>query len=115
MPFIFSFRHMESSPALEAYTEERLRHTAARYGATPLRTEVIFDAENQQRMICTISISDQGRQFHADDSGNYMYDCVDRAIDKIDTMMRKAHSKAKPSHETLRAAPEELIHDPVAT
>ena len=108
MPFIFSFRHMDTSESLENYSEEKLRQTAERYSMSPERMEVTFNAENPQRIVCAISVSNQGDYFHADDAGNYAYDCVDRVIAKIDALMRKAHDKAKPQVEPLRIIPEQI-------
>ncbi len=84
----FVFRHMESSPALRAYAEERLEKIK-RYFADPLKISCTFSVE-KLRQIAQFDVTlRNGLQLHASESTENLYSSVDLALAKMERQVRR--------------------------
>ncbi|MGB1013157.1 MAG: ribosome hibernation-promoting factor, HPF/YfiA family [Nannocystaceae bacterium] len=84
----FVFRHMESSPALRAYAEERLEKIK-RYFADPLKISCTFSVEKLRQIAAFDVTLRNGLQLHASESTENLYSSVDLALAKMERQVRR--------------------------
>ncbi len=99
MKTMITFRHMQSSPAIKEYVENRLSKLD-RYMNHPTDAHVILTVEKSHHF-AEIVVSSKG--VHAQGSGRTqdMYTAIDGAVEKVEKTLKRFHDKKiQKSHDT---------------
>lgn len=95
MQFQFSFQHMDTSPALQDYTEEKIREKIQKFVTKPIEAHVFFSVvRHEQRVHCSLRGGD-GFNVEVEHSCNDMYGSVDHMVDKLQSQLKKQKEKLK--------------------
>ncbi len=95
MQFQFSFKHMDSSDALQAYAEDKLREKIQKFVTKPVDAHVSFSVmKHEHRAHCTLRAGD-GFSLEVEHSCSDMYGSVDHMVDKLGTQLKKQKEKLK--------------------
>lgn len=98
MQFRFSFKHMESSDALEQLAQQKIEGKITRFVTKPIEAHVVFEVEGpNHRVHCSLSGGD-GFNIQVEATSNDMYATVDLMADKLVTQLKKQKEKLK-SHK----------------
>jgi putative sigma-54 modulation protein len=88
--------HVDITPALRAYVEEKLERLE-RHFDNITNTHVILEIEkDRQKAEATINVS-RGRVY-ADSENENMYAAIDSLVDKLDRQIKKHKEKLKDHH-----------------
>ncbi|MFH1018092.1 MAG: ribosome-associated translation inhibitor RaiA [Pseudomonadota bacterium] len=99
MKMTITFRHMQSSPAIKEYVDDRLSKLD-RYLRHPTDAHVILTVEKSHHF-AEIVVSSKG--LHAKGSGRTqdMYAAIDGAVEKVEKTLKRYHDKKiQKSHDT---------------
>jgi len=80
-------RHIEMTPALKAYTEERVQHLA-KYSSLPTEASVILTVEKYRHQ-AEITVNVNGQHIQAKEETAEMYASIDQAVEKIERQLKK--------------------------
>lgn len=95
MQFRFSFKHMESSQALQNYAQEKIEIEVEKFVTKPIEAHVTFSIDkHQQQVLCTLTGGD-GFMLNVEHRCQDMYASVDFMIDKLVTQLQKKKEKLK--------------------
>lgn len=95
MQFRFTFKHMDTSPALTKYAEEKIADQIKKFVTKPIEAHLTFSVENlKHRAHCTVSGGD-GFNLEADHVCSDMYGSIDHMIDKLAAQLRRQKEKIK--------------------
>jgi putative sigma-54 modulation protein len=101
MQFQFSFKHMETSEALQKYAEDKIGEKIKKYVTKPIDAQVTFEVEKQSnRAHCSLRGGD-GFSVEVDHVCEDMYASVDMVIDKLDIQLKRQKEKLK-SHKNRK-------------
>ncbi len=89
-----TFRHMEATPALREYAEEKVQH-AERLLRNAIEAHVVLSV-TKRRHLAEITLSGDHDTFNATEETGDLYSAIDQAIAKIERQIRK--------HSTRREA-----------
>ena len=81
MQFQFSFKHMDSSPALQSYAEEKIKEKIQKFASKPIDAHVIFSVD--------------GFNVEVEHTCGDMYGSVDMLVDKLSSQLKKQKDKLK--------------------
>ena len=87
MKIIVTGRHIEMTPALKAYAEERIQHLA-RYSSLPTEASVILTVEKYRHQ-AEITFNVNGQSIQAKEETAEMYASIDQAVEKIERQLKK--------------------------
>lgn len=95
MQFHFSFRHMETSPALQSYAEQKLTEKIQKYVTKPIEAHVSFSVVRHEHVAhCSLRAGD-GFSIDVEHSCGDMYGSIDHMIDKLSVQLKKQKEKLK--------------------
>ncbi len=98
MQFQFSFKHMETSPALQEYAREKLSAKIQKFVTKPIEVQVTFSIDRHlQHALCTL-VGGDGFSVNVEHSCDDMYGSVDRMVDKLGAQLKKKKDRLK-SHK----------------
>lgn len=104
MQFQFSFRHMDTSPALQDYAEEKLREKIDKFVTKPIDAHVFFSVMRHQHSAHLKLNAGDGFSVDVEHSSPDMYATVDQMADKLEAQLRKHKEKLK-DHKPVVVAP----------
>ncbi|SMF33910.1 ribosome hibernation-promoting factor, HPF/YfiA family [Pseudobacteriovorax antillogorgiicola] len=108
MQFQFSFKHMDTSQALQDYAEEKLRTKIEKFVTKAIEVQVTFSVDRHLQHANCVLVSGDGFSLNVEHACEDMYGSVDRMIDKLGAQLKRKKDKLK-SHKnkgTVRTMPE---------
>jgi putative sigma-54 modulation protein len=95
MQFQFSFKHMETSKALQEYAQEKIQTQIEKFVTKPIEVQVTFSVDRHwQQAVCTL-VGGDGFKVNVEHRCDDMYGSVDRIVDKLATQLKKKKDKLK--------------------
>ena len=107
MQFKFSFKHMDASPALREYTEEKIQSQINKFVTKPIEAHVTFSLDRHLQVAhCSLKGGD-GFSLQVEHSCEDMYGSVDRMLSKLFVKLKRKKDKLKGhkgsrNHKSLR-------------
>jgi putative sigma-54 modulation protein len=96
METTFTFRHSDSSPALEAHVRDKLDRMK-KYFIKATKIHVILTIE-KSRHVAEVTLSENHRTLYARDDSHDMYRSIDGVLAKIQRQLRKVKEKVRAHH-----------------
>lgn len=116
----FNFKNFEPSKNLQSFSQSRLEFILHKYAlqTSKCRTEFWFEVNHHQHKV-SMRIRLPKRYLHLSASGENMYDCINKMLDKLEVMIRKIKNKQNTSHRRKSLSKRNGLHsihpsDPVA-
>jgi putative sigma-54 modulation protein len=101
MQFRFAFKHMDTSPALTRYAEEKIAERINKFVTKPIEAHVTFSVENLNHGVkCTLAGGD-GFNLEVEHVCGDMYGSIDHMVDKLATQLKRHKEKLK-GHKSKR-------------
>lgn len=101
MQFRFAFKHMDTSPALTRYAEEKITERVNKFVTKPIEVHVIFTVDNLNHTArCTLSGGD-GFNLEVEHACGDMYGSIDHMMDKLTSQLKRHKEKLK-GHKSKR-------------
>ncbi|MCX6129679.1 MAG: ribosome-associated translation inhibitor RaiA [Proteobacteria bacterium] len=95
MQFRFTFKHMETSLALQNYALEKIKIEVEKFVTKPIEAHVTFSVDRHQHLVlCSLSGGD-GFSVNVEHACEDMYGSVDHMIDKMVSQLKKKKEKLK--------------------
>lgn len=95
MQFRFSFKHMETSQALQNYATDKIKVEVEKFVTKPIEAHVTFSVDrHQHQVLCSLTGGD-GFSVNVEHACDDMYASVDRMIDKMVSQLKKKKEKLK--------------------
>lgn len=117
MKFVYASKDMAVSDALKDRVEKKLSKFDRYFREEPEAT-VRFKMQKGARNICEVTINAGGVILRAEESSNDMYLSIDRAVDKLESQVRRHRTKlgkrireAEPELEAVEPVYEEQSYD----
>ena len=105
MQFHFAFKHMDTSPALQAYAEEKLLDRIEKFVTKPIAATVTFSVlKNLYTVHCHLEAGD-GFSIDVEQTCDDMHTSMDVVADKLTTQLRKHKEKLKDHKAPRRVIP----------
>src|SRR5581483_4358077 len=102
MQVTVTFRHVEPTPALRAYAEEKLARVK-KYLRRPVDAHVILSVA-KERHVAEITLKADHVTMFAQEQTHDLYSAIDLAIDKLDHQAQRLHERRRRhSGSTVRA------------
>jgi putative sigma-54 modulation protein len=105
MQFQFAFRHMESSPALQGYAEEKLREKIQQFVTKAIEAHVTFSVVRHSHTAHLSFKGGDGFSLDVEHTSGDMYASIDQLVDKL-TVQLKRHKEKLKDHKQVKATPE---------
>jgi len=102
----FTFRHMDSTEALKAHTEDKLERLK-RFEETELNVHVIFEVEKLNKTV-EFTVTSKGHTFVVSETRGDMYEAIDIGVDKLNRQISRDKSRRK-HHKGHQGAVSEYI------
>lgn len=113
MKFIYASKDMAVSDSLRSRAEKKLSKLERYFRAEPEAT-IRFKVQKGARNIVEITVNAGGVMLRAEESSNDMYLSIDRAVDKLESQIRRHRTKLekriRPTE--VEAEPEESFEEP---
>ncbi|HJQ74823.1 MAG TPA: ribosome-associated translation inhibitor RaiA [Gaiellaceae bacterium] len=93
MQILVTFRHVDPTPALKAYAEEKLERVK-KYLRRPVDAHVILSV-SKERHVAEITLHSDHTTLFAEDTTHDLYSAIDLAIDKLEHQAQKLHEKRR--------------------
>lgn len=109
-----SFRHMDASPALKVYAEEKIERVIRKYIRDNFDAQVTLSVEKFRHQV-DILLSYKGLSIKCDGTSEDMYASLDLALDKLERQVRRYKDKLrrhKPSEGRDRLFELSVIRSP---
>lgn len=113
MQFQFSFKHMDASPALRQYTEEKVGSLIRKFVTKPIEVQMTFSVSDHRYMASCSLVSGDGFSMQVEHRCNDMYGSVDRLLDKLSVQLKRKKDKLK-KHKGTRTHRQLRYTDPDA-
>jgi putative sigma-54 modulation protein len=94
MQINITFRHMEHTPPLKDYVEEKL-HKVKKYLQEPIEAHVVISTEKFRHAIEVNIMAGNGIAIHGVENGEDAQATVDGVMDKIERQIKKQLEKTK--------------------
>jgi len=95
MRFQFSFKHMETSQALQTYAESKILEKIKMFATKPVDAHITFEvSKRDHKMHCHFNGGD-GFATEVESTTDDMYKSVDMLIDKLETKLKRQKEKIK--------------------
>jgi putative sigma-54 modulation protein len=95
MQFQFSFKHMDTSPALQTYAEAKLRERIAKFVSKPIAAHLMFSVQRHQHTAHLSLEAGDGFDLQVEHTSEDMYATVDQLVDKLTRQLQKHKEKLK--------------------
>ncbi len=95
MQFLYSFKHMETSEALENYTEQKLAERIRKFVTKPIAAHVTFSVVRHQHTVHVSLDAGDGFGIEVEHTSVDMYASVDQLADKLASQLKKHKEKLK--------------------
>ena len=96
-------RHIEVTPALKAYVEERINHLA-RYSNQVTEASVILTVEKYRHQ-ADVTVNVNGTMVQATEETSEMYASIDQAVEKIERQIKKLKDRLHDHHRRVEPPP----------
>jgi putative sigma-54 modulation protein len=96
-------RHIEVTPALKAYVEERINHVA-RYSNQVTEASVILTVEKYRHQ-ADVTVNVNGTMVQATEETSEMYASIDQAVEKIERQIKKLKDRLHDHHRRVEPPP----------
>jgi putative sigma-54 modulation protein len=93
MQILVTFRHVDPTPALKAYAEEKLERVK-KYLRRPVDAHVILSV-SKERHVAEITLQADHVTMFAQETTHDLYSAIDLAIDKLEHQAQKLHEKRR--------------------
>jgi len=93
MQILVTFRHVDPTPALKSYAEEKLEHVK-KYLRRPVDAHVILSVSKERHM-AEITLKADHVTMVAQETTHDLYSAIDLAIDKLEHQAQKLHEKRR--------------------
>jgi putative sigma-54 modulation protein len=105
MQITVTFRHVDPTPALRSYAEDKIARVARKYLRRPGDAHVIL-AVSKERHVAEITLQADHVSMFAKETTRDLYSAIDLAVEKLEhqAQKRKAKRKEHKGHGTARAA-----------
>lgn len=110
MQYHFSFKHMESSPSLEAYAETKLNEKILKFVTKPIEAHLFFSVSKHVHQAHFHLKAGDGFTTDVECESGDMYATIDLMADKLESQLKKHKEKLK-SHKTSSKSPIRLVKD----
>ena len=95
MRFQFSFKHMEVSPTLQKYAEDKISNQIKKFVTKPIEAHVTFSVDKHRHVVhCALSGGD-GFSLQVEHECGDMYGSVDQMLDKLSVQLKRKKEKLK--------------------
>ncbi len=95
MQFRFSFKHMETSQALQNYAKDKIKVEVDKFVSKPIEAHVTFSVDrHEHHVLCSLAGGD-GFSVNVEHACEDMYGSVDHMIDKMVSQLKKKKEKLK--------------------
>jgi putative sigma-54 modulation protein len=101
MQIVVTFRHVDPTPALKAYAEEKLERVK-KYLRRPVDAHVILSVA-KERHAAEITLKADHVTMFAEETTHDLYSAIDLAIDKLEHQAQKLHEKRRHHKGTANA------------
>jgi putative sigma-54 modulation protein len=95
MRFQFSFKHMDSSEALQRYAEVKILQEIQKFATKPVECHLTFAVDRHNHTAHLSFSGGDGFAFQVDHTCTDMYGSVDHMVRKLETQLRKQKEKLK--------------------
>lgn len=95
MQFQFSFKHMETSPALQTHAEEKITERIQKFVTKPDMAHVTFEVMRNQHKVHLHLAAGDGFGLECEAQSEDMYASVDLMVDKLSSQLKKHKEKLK--------------------
>ncbi len=95
MQFQFSFKHMDTSPALQTYAEEKLSEKIDKFVTKPISGHVTFSVHKHEHTAHFSLDGGDGFKVEVEHTSGDMYASVDYLADKLTSQLKKHKEKLK--------------------
>ena len=95
MKFHFAFKHMDTSPALQVYAEEKFAERIEKFVSKPIAAKVTFSVlKNRYTVHCHLDAGD-GFGIDVEQTRDDMHAAIDVVAENLTTQLRKHKEKLK--------------------
>jgi len=101
MQLTITGHHVEVTPALRAYTTEKMQRLSRHFDQV-VSVDVILNVEKLEQ-IAEATVNAGGRRLHAAETSEDMYAAIDGLTDKMDRQVRRLKDKLRDHHHTKPA------------
>ena len=108
MQYLYSFKHMDSSPALQSYCEEKLSDRIRKFVTKPIAAHVTFSVTRHQQTVHLSLDAGDGFGIQVEHTSEDMYASIDQLADKLTAQLKKHKEKLK-DHKGNRSRPLTLV------
>ncbi len=91
----YYFKHMKASEQLESHMDAKIRQKVALFVTKPIEAHVTFSVEAQEAKVHVSIVGGDGFNCQIETVSRDMYEAADKALDKLETQLRKQKSKLK--------------------
>jgi ribosomal subunit interface protein len=105
MQFRFSFKHMETSQALQNYAKEKIKVEVEKFVTKPIEAHVTFSVDRHQHLVLCSLAGGDGFTVNVEHACEDMYGSVDHMIDKMVTQLQRKKEKLKDHKHQKSPAP----------
>ncbi len=95
MQFRFSFKHMETSQALQNYAKEKIKVEVDKFVSKPIEAHVTFSVDRHEHLVLCSLAGGDGFSVNVEHACEDMYGSVDHMIDKMVSQLKKKKEKLK--------------------
>jgi putative sigma-54 modulation protein len=93
MQILVTFRHVDPTPALKSYAEEKLERVK-KYLRRPVEAHVILSV-SKERHVAEITLQADHQTMFAEETTHDLYSAIDLAVDKLEHQAQKLHEKRR--------------------
>lgn len=104
-----SGHHLDLTPALRSYVEEKLKRVERHFDHL-IGADVILSMDTKLQHKAEATLHTRGANLHAESIEGDMYAAIDRLIDKLDQQTRKFKEKVRDHHAREGEAQKQLIN-----
>jgi len=93
MQILVTFRHLEPTPPLRSYAEEKLERVK-KYLRRPVEAHVILSV-SKERHVAEITLKADHHTMFAEETTQDLYSAIDLAVDKLEHQAQKLHERTR--------------------
>jgi putative sigma-54 modulation protein len=102
MNLIIHGHHVEVTPALRSYVEEKLGRIRRHFDSV-IDADVVLSVEDKLRQKAEITVRVRGSSLHAEHTNGDMYAAIDALMDKLDRQVLRHKDRVRShDHEPLK-------------
>lgn len=95
MQFQFSFKHMDTSEALQDYAQEKITAKIEKFVTKAIEVKVTFAVDRHLQRAACVLVSGDGFSVNVDHTCGDMYGSVDKLVDKLGAQLKKKKDRLK--------------------